>query len=60
MAADVRLDALALAEQAAWKKLLGDSSAVQPGQQLFLVLPDGGVLADPNAIARYLGAPVAL
>lgn len=46
-----------LGEAAAWKKLLADSSCPEAARQLFLVLPDGTALADPNAITRYLGEP---
>lgn len=40
----------------AWKKLLADSGDAATARQLFLVLPDGSTLGEPNAIARYLGA----
>jgi hypothetical protein len=55
-AAGTDLAVLALGESAAWKKLLADSNCAEAGRKLFLVLPDGSALADPNAIARYLGA----
>lgn len=59
-AAGTELSVLALGETAAWKKLLADSGCAEAGRNLFLVLPDGSALADPNAIARYLGARAAL
>lgn len=55
-AAEAPLAVLPLGESGAWKKLLADSADPAAARQLFLVLPDGGVLAEPNAIARYLGA----
>ncbi len=54
-AAGASLSVLPLAEAAQWKKLLADSSDAAATRQLFLVLPDGSSLAEPNAIARYLG-----
>lgn len=54
-AAGASLSVLPLAEAAQWKKLLADGSNAAAGRQLFLVLPDGSTLSEPNAIARYLG-----
>lgn len=55
-AADTQLAVLPLAEAGAWKKLLADAADPAAARQLLLVTPDGGALAEPNAIARYLGA----
>lgn len=54
-AAGASLSVLPLAESAQWKKLLTDSSDAAASKQLLLVLPDGSALAEPNAIARFLG-----
>jgi hypothetical protein len=54
-AAGSSLAVLPLSEAGAWKKLLADSSCAAASQQLFLVLPNGSALTDPNAAARYVG-----
>jgi hypothetical protein len=54
--AGTQLAVLPWSDAGAWKKLLADSSSAEQLPQLFLVLPDGTTLADPNAVARYLGA----
>ena len=53
-AAGVSLSVVPLADTAAWKKLVGEGSVPQ-GAQLLLVLPDGAVLTEPNAMARWAG-----
>ncbi|KAL4436391.1 hypothetical protein ABPG77_009953 [Micractinium sp. CCAP 211/92] len=56
-AAGSQLAVASLAETGSWKKALdGDAPS---GARLFLILPNGSTLAEANAAARYLGAPLA-
>ncbi|KAI3430770.1 hypothetical protein D9Q98_009182 [Chlorella vulgaris] len=59
-AAGATLSVLALSDSSTWKKLLADPSCPEAARDIFLVLPNGTALGDPNAIARYLTGPALL
>lgn len=47
---------IAVLSSGSWAKLVtNDSAAPAALKDLFLILPNGSTIAEPNAIARYLG-----
>lgn len=55
-AANVSLDVAQLDDDKNWRKLVADdSSAPFAAREIFLILPDGSTISEPNAIASYIG-----
>jgi len=55
IAAGIICSTIPLSDQPTWTKLISPSyrHTITPSIKLFLILPDGSIIAEPNAMARY-------